>query len=201
LRKDKALIRGYSSESWGWAENKAMGKDRIVRNIVVRPKPGNRSQGLMSVGGRVLVCALGKGGIQALKREGDGGTPLARMRLLSAYVRMDHVAARATLLPMAPITPALGWCEVPGDRNYNRPVRLPYAASHETMNRADPLYDIVIVMDWNIVPRRRTGGSAIFFHVARPGLTPTEGCVALPGDVMRRLLPMLSAKTVLTVRR
>jgi L,D-peptidoglycan transpeptidase YkuD (ErfK/YbiS/YcfS/YnhG family) len=178
-----------------------MGKDRSIRNMVVRPKPGNRSQGLLSIGGRVHVCALGKGGIKAIKREGDGGTPLARMRLLSAYVRMDHVAARATLLPIARISPKLGWCEVPADRNYNRPVRLPYAASHETMCRQDDLYDIVIVMDWNILPRKRGGGSAIFFHVARPGLTPTEGCVALPGDVMRRLLPSLSAKTVLTVRR
>ncbi len=178
-----------------------MGKDRSIRNLVVRPKPGNGSQGLLSVGGRVHVCALGKGGIRALKREGDGGTPLARMRLLSAYVRMDHITGRASLLPMARITSALGWCEVPGDRNYNRPVRLPYAAGHETMRRADALYDIVIVMDWNIVPRRRNCGSAIFFHVARPGLTPTEGCVALPGDVMRRLLPMLSTRTVLTVRR
>ena len=178
-----------------------MGKDRSIRNIVVRPKPGNKSQGLVSIGGRVHVCALGRGGIKAIKREGDGGTPLARMRLLSAYVRMDHVAGRTSLLPMARITPALGWCEVSGDRNYNRPVRLPYPASHETMRRADALYDIVIVLDWNIVPRRRNGGSAIFFHVARPGLTPTEGCVALPGDVMRRLLPRLSAKTSLTVRR
>ncbi len=178
-----------------------MGTDTIIRNISVRPKPGNKSQGLLSIGGRVHVCALGKGGIRALKREGDGGTPLARMRLLSAYVRMDHVAARATLLPIARISPNLGWCEVPGDRNYNRPVRLPYSASHETMRRSDPLYDIAIVMDWNIIPRRRNGGSAIFFHVARPGLTPTEGCVALPGDVMRRLLPRLSARTVLTVRR
>jgi L,D-peptidoglycan transpeptidase YkuD (ErfK/YbiS/YcfS/YnhG family) len=178
-----------------------MGKDRLVRNMVVRPKPGNRSQGLLSVGGRVHVCALGKGGVRALKREGDGATPLARMRLLCAYVRMDHVAARASLLPIARITRALGWCEVPGDRNYNRPVRLPYAASHETMSRKDALYDIVIVMDWNIRPRRRNGGSAIFFHVARQGLTPTEGCVALPGHVMRLLLPRLSAKTVLTVRR
>jgi L,D-peptidoglycan transpeptidase YkuD (ErfK/YbiS/YcfS/YnhG family) len=178
-----------------------MGKDRTVRNIVVRPKPGNRSQGLLSIGGRVMVCALGKGGIKAIKREGDGGTPLARMRLLSCYVRMDNVANHAAMLPMARISSKLGWCEVPGDRNYNRPVRLPYAAGHETMCRKDALYDIVIVMDWNIVPRRRNGGSAIFFHVARPGLTPTEGCVALPGDMLRRLLPRLSARTVLTVRR
>ncbi len=178
-----------------------MGKDRLIRNISVRPKPGNKSQGLLSIGGRVHVCALGKGGIRAIKREGDGGTPLARVRLLSCYVRADNVVSRATLLPMARISPMLGWCEVPGDRNYNRPVRLPYAASCETMRRADALYDIVIVLDWNIIPRRRNGGSAIFFHVARPGLTPTEGCVALPGDVMRRLLPRLSARTVLTVRR
>lgn len=177
-----------------------MGKDRLIRNISVRPKPGSKSQGLLSIGGRVHLCALGKGGIRAIKREGDGGTPLARMRLLSCYVRVEHVAARATLLPMARISPKLGWCEVPGDRNYNRPVRLPYAASHETMCRGDALYDIVIVMDWNIVPRRRNGGSAIFFHAARPGLTPTEGCVALPGDVLRRLLPMLSARTMLTVQ-
>jgi L,D-peptidoglycan transpeptidase YkuD (ErfK/YbiS/YcfS/YnhG family) len=177
-----------------------MGKDRLIRNMVVRPKPGNKCQGLLSIGGQVHVCALGKGGIRAIKREGDGGTPLARMRLLSAYVRIDHVAARATLLPIGRISPKLGWCEVPADRNYNRPVRLPYAASHETMCREDDLYDIVIVMDWNILQRKRGGGSAIFFHVARPGLTPTEGCVALPGDVMRRLLQRLSARTVLTAR-
>lgn len=178
-----------------------MGKDRLIRNMVVRPKPGNQSQGLLSIGGRVHVCALGRGGIKALKREGDGGTPLARMRLLCCYVRMDRVAHRATMLPTARITPLLGWCEVPGDRNYNRPVRLPYRASHETMRRADALYDIVIVMDWNIRPRKRGGGSAIFFHAARPGLTPTEGCVALPGDTLRRLLPRLTRWTIVTVRR
>lgn len=174
---------------------------RLIRHIVVRPKPGNRSQGLLSINGRVQVCALGKGGIRALKREGDGGTPLASMRLLSCYIRAEHVVSRQTLLPQARISAKLGWCEVPGDRNYNRPVALPYPASHETMRRKDRLYDIVIVLDWNIRPRKRNGGSAIFFHVARPGLTPTEGCVALPGNVMRRLLPGLSKHTVLTVKR
>jgi L,D-peptidoglycan transpeptidase YkuD (ErfK/YbiS/YcfS/YnhG family) len=173
----------------------------LIRHIIVRPKPGNPSQGLLSIGGRVQVCTLGKGGIRAIKREGDGGTPLARMRLLACYVRAEHVVNRQTLLPQQRISPKLGWCEVPSDRNYNRPVSLPYPVSHETMRRADRLYDIVIVMDWNIKPRKRNGGSAIFFHVARAGLTPTEGCVALPGDVMRRLLPRLSDRTVLTVMR
>ncbi len=85
-----------------------------------------------------------------------------------------------------------GWCEVSNDRNYNRKVRIPYGASHETMWRKDDLYDVCIVMDWNIRPRRRAKGSAIFFHLARPGYTPTEGCIALSRADMDRLLPYLS---------
>ena len=63
------------------------------------------------------------------------------MRILSGYFRGDHVAARPHAAAMTPIHAELGWCEVPDDRNYNRPVRIPYGASHETMRRADRLYD------------------------------------------------------------
>lgn len=146
-------------------------------------------------------CALGRGGISANKREGDGATPLARMRLISGYFRGDHMARGAARLPLLPIRADLGWCEVPDDRNYNRPVRMPYAASHETMRRQDALYDVCIVLDWNIRPRRRGRGSAIFFHLARPGYRPTEGCVAVSRAVMMRLLPRLDRRTMLTVTR
>ena len=124
------------------------------------------------------------------------------MRILSGYFRADHFAgARRTRLPMASISPTLGWCEVPNDRNYNRPVAIPYGASHERMLRDDRLYDACIVLDWNISPRRRGRGSAIFFHLARPGFTPTEGCVAVTLATMRRLLPKLSRQSVLRVMR
>jgi L,D-peptidoglycan transpeptidase YkuD (ErfK/YbiS/YcfS/YnhG family) len=172
-----------------------------IRTIVVRQRPGVPTQGLLQVGASVFPCALGRGGISANKREGDGATPLARMRLLSGYFRRDHVAPRGSRLPMQPIASDLGWCEVPADRNYNRPVTMPYAASHETMRRADDLYDFCIVLDWNITPRRRGRGSAIFFHLARPGFAPTQGCVAVSRQVMQRMLPLLSAETVLEVRR
>lgn len=153
----------------------------------------------MNVAGTVFPCALGRGGIVTNKREGDGGTPRARMRILGGYHRRDHFAPRGARLPLKPITPTLGWCEVPSDRNYNRPVRMPYAASHETMLRDDGLYDACLVLDWNIRPRRRGRGSAIFFHLARDGFTPTQGCVAVTGKVMARLLPCLSTRTVLIV--
>lgn len=168
--------------------------------IVVHSRPGHPTQGLMNVAGTVFPCALGSGGITANKREGDGGTPLARMALLGGYVR-GRAFSRVSRLPLSRITPTLGWCEVPDDRNYNRPVRMPYAASHERMLRDDGLYDACIVLDWNIRPRRRGRGSAIFFHLARPGYTPTQGCVAVSRRTMARLLPLLSCRAELRVVR
>ncbi|MGE0281694.1 MAG: L,D-transpeptidase [Rhizobiaceae bacterium] len=179
---------------------KRAGKTGRLSQIIVRAKPGNQRKGLLLAGRTVFPCALGRGGISSNKREGDGATPLARMRLLSGYIRKGRFALRSSL-PLATIAPTLGWCEVPDDRNYNRPVKMPYAASHERMLRDDDLYDACIVLDWNIRPRRRGRGSAIFFHLARPGFTPTAGCVAVTHPVMRRLLPLLSRQTVLTVKR
>jgi L,D-peptidoglycan transpeptidase YkuD (ErfK/YbiS/YcfS/YnhG family) len=174
---------------------------QALRTLVVRTRPGIPTQGLMNVGaGIVFPCALGRGGISAMKREGDGATPLAPMRLLSGYIR-ERAFVRRSALPLAAIRPDLGWCEVPCDRNYNRPVRIPYGAGHESMLRADGLYDSCIVLDWNIRPRRRNCGSAIFFHLARPGFSPTAGCVAVTRQVMARLLPLLSRRTVLKVVR
>ncbi len=167
----------------------------------MRARPGAPTQGLLRAGNAVFPCALGRGGISADKREGDGATPLGRMRLVAGYFRGDHRPRRSTRLSLTAIRADLGWCEVPGDRNYNRPVRMPYAASHETMRRSDGLYDVCIVLDWNLKPRRQGRGSAIFFHLARPGLTPTQGCVAVAAATMARLLPHLSSRTVLEVGR
>lgn len=171
-----------------------------LRTLAVRARPGKPSQGLLVAGSRVMPCALGRGGISARKREGDGATPLAAMRLLWGYVRRGRMRP-VSRLSLAPIGADLGWCDAPADRNYNRPVRLPYAASHEDIRRPDRLYDAVIVLDWNIRPRRRGCGSAIFLHVARPGFRPTEGCVAVAPRDMAWLLPRLSPRTVLTVLR
>ena len=167
----------------------------------VRRRPGKASQGILSLQGRTFRCALGKGGIAALKREGDGATPLADLRVLGGYFRADGVVRRRDRLGLTPIGGDLGWCDAPDDRNYNRPVRLPYPASHENMRRRDRLYDVCIVLDWNISPRRRNCGSAIFLHIARPGYLPTEGCIALSPRDMQVILPLLSTRTVFRVMR
>lgn len=174
---------------------------------MVRPRPGRPGQGIIRVGGLVLPCVLGRSGISAFKREGDGATPLAAMRPLKVYFRRDRRAGGIgpVRLPTVPIGADLGWCDAPGDANYNRPVRLPYRASHERMLREDRLYDVCVVLDWNAVPRRQGAGSAIFLHVARPstgsGSAPTEGCIAVSPRVMARLLPLLSPRTRIVVSR
>lgn len=169
--------------------------------LVVRARPGNPQQGLLWVEGRAFPCALGRSGIRAIKREGDGATPLGRMRLVDGWYRSRSTGTVRTPLPMQPIRLKDGWCDASDDRNYNRPVRLPYTASHERMLRDDRLYDRCLVLDYNIRPRRRGMGSAIFLHIARPGYRPTEGCVALSPRDMSRLLPYLARGTVLRVVR
>ena len=177
------------------------GISRGIGVIDVRAKPGHNTRGLLVAGNLVLECALGKGGISAFKREGDGATPLATMRLLYGYRRGDKGLLPSSRLPLSRVRRLDGWCDAPSDANYNCPVRLPYAASHEDMWRRDDLYDVCIVMDWNIAPRRRGCGSAIFFHLARPGYMPTEGCIALKRADMARLLPHLTSRTVIRVLR
>lgn len=178
-------------------------KSGLARNalIVVRPRPGKPTQGLLVWRGTVFPCALGRGGIRAIKREGDGATPLGRMRLIDGWFRHGRLANLRSGLALRRIGPRDGWCDAPGDRNYNRAVTLPYPASCESMQRNDNLYDCCIVLDYNIAPRRRGMGSAIFFHIASDGFRPTEGCVAITPQVMARMLPHLSPRTVMVVSR
>jgi len=134
-------------------------------------------------GGRMIPCSIGKGGISADKREGDGATPRGVHRIIGGLFRPDRMARP---VPWAgAIGPRDLWSDDMDRAAYNHMVRAPYAGSHERLSRADPLYDLVLLTDWNwpeAVPGR---GSAIFLHRwRRPGF-PTEGCVAMDaGDLL-----------------
>jgi L,D-peptidoglycan transpeptidase YkuD (ErfK/YbiS/YcfS/YnhG family) len=163
------------------------------RAIVVRSLSARSTRGLLDLGdGRLLPCALGRSGRQAVKREGDGGTPIGRWTFRYALWRADRLLPPATMLPLRPIRVADGWCDAVGDRNYNRPVRHPYPASAEHLWRDDDLYDIVVVLGANDRPRVQGRGSAIFLHLARPGYRPTAGCVALARSHMLGIMARLS---------
>ncbi|WP_270936859.1 L,D-transpeptidase family protein [Falsiroseomonas oryzae] len=147
-------------------------------------------EGRLVFDGLVLRCALGKGGVRPAteKREGDGATPAARMALRRVLFRADRGPPPRCAVPVEPIAPEDGWCDDPAHRSYNRPVRLPFDASHEKLWRDDHLYDVIGVLGWNDDPVERGRGSAIFLHQAWPDYRPTEGCVALAPRDLRALL-------------
>jgi L,D-peptidoglycan transpeptidase YkuD (ErfK/YbiS/YcfS/YnhG family) len=170
--------------------------------IEVRGRAGE-TQGTLQVAGQSFACALGRSGIIAAKREGDGGTPVGRFPLRELRYRADRIVVPTTGLAAFPLSLADGWCDDPGDPAYNRLVKLPYAASHETLTRDDHLYDALVVIGYNDSPAIAGRGSAIFLHVARgaPGaFEPTAGCVALSIDDLRKVLALCRPQTEIDIR-
>lgn len=137
------------------------------------------SAGVLTLAGRSVRCSLGRSGVTAAKREGDGASPAGTWPMLALHYRADRLPAPATGLPMRPISRGDGWCDDPASPAYNQRVTLPFEASHEKMWREDGLYDALIVLGYNMEAPVPGLGSAIFLHIARPDFGPTEGCVAL----------------------
>jgi L,D-peptidoglycan transpeptidase YkuD (ErfK/YbiS/YcfS/YnhG family) len=165
----------------------------------VRTRPGNRRQGWLAAGPRRIPVALGRAGIKANKREGDGATPTGRFHLVRLWWRADRLPRPRTRLPIRPIGPLDGWCEDPADRRYNRPIKLEPDRPGDRLRRADALYDMIIEIDHNTRPRIAGRGSAVFLHVARAALAPTAGCIAMPAATLRRLLVRLGPNTSIRI--
>ena len=146
-----------------------------------------------------MRCALGRGGIVGEKREGDGATPAGNFPLRVVFYRADRLPAPEAGLPVKSIWETDGWCDDPESADYNRLVDLPHPARHEFLWRDDGLYDLVVVIGYNDDPPIPGRGSAIFLHLAKPDLAPTEGCVALAREDLLALLKACDAGTRLIV--
>ncbi|QIE45418.1 L,D-transpeptidase family protein [Pseudohalocynthiibacter aestuariivivens] len=148
--------------------------------------------------GQRFPCTIGRGGLSAQKREGDGATPIGTHRIVGLLYRPDRLARPARWA--TPIRPGDLWSDASGAVDYNQLVREPYADSHETLRRADPLYDLIVVTDWNWPDAQAGRGSCIFMHQwRRPGF-PTEGCIALRRDHLHRIVKEIVPGTRLIVR-
>ena len=157
------------------------------------------ADGVLTYGDETFRCALGRGGISTVKKEGDGATPTGLYPLLRLYWRTDKVASIHSDLPRQTISADDGWCDDPKHPSYNRAVKLPFGASHEKMWRDDDLYDLVIEIGHNNNPVIPGAGSAVFIHVATPDYAPTEGCIALAKNDLRTLLPKWSTETKIEI--
>jgi L,D-peptidoglycan transpeptidase YkuD (ErfK/YbiS/YcfS/YnhG family) len=171
-----------------------------IRAAAATPVSLTYAAGRLTWPGGESRAVCGRGGVRADKREGDGASPEGTFLLLSGFYRADRIAQPPSGLAMTALHPDDGWVDDPQDPNYNRLVKLPYAASHEEMWLADGLYDLVVVIGYNTDPVVPGRGSAIFLHVAREGFSPTAGCIAIDRDALARLSGLLGPGSTITIR-
>ena len=147
--------------------------------------------------GRLFPCSVGRGGVVADKREGDGGTPAGAHRITGMLYRADRIARPAGWA--RPIGPGDLWSDDGADPAYNTRVRVPHRFSHERLRRADPLYDLILLTDWNMTPAVPGRGSAIFLHQWRRARYPTEGCIAFHRDHLAWIAARIGIGTLVLV--
>jgi len=165
----------------------------------VRAAAGDHRRGWLTAGQWTIPVALGRGGIIANKREGDGGTPRGTFRPLRLWWRADRHPRPKTHLPIRAIRDDDAWCEIPAGRHYNRPIKLGAGQSGDRLKRDDHLYDFIIEIDHNTQPRIAGRGSAVFLHLARANFSPTAGCVAMTKSAMLQLLRQIGPQTKIII--
>ena len=146
-----------------------------------------------------VKCAVGKRGIGAKKREGDLITPKGKYKILKIFYRADRVTNLISKISQIKIKKNMGWCDDPRSNNYNKLIRLPFTFRSEKLYRKDNVYDIILVLNYNINPIRKAKGSAIFIHISKKNFSPTKGCVAIKKVEIKKLVKKIDKKTIVKI--
>ncbi len=140
-------------------------------------------------------CALGKSGIGDKETEGDNITPRGVFNVVKIYYRKDRIKGLFSKFKLIEITKRIGWCDDPKSKKYNQPIKLPTRFSHEILYRRDNIYDLILVLNYNMKPVIKNKGSAIFIHIANKNYKNTAGCIALKKNHLIKLIERLNKKT------
>jgi L,D-peptidoglycan transpeptidase YkuD (ErfK/YbiS/YcfS/YnhG family) len=137
-------------------------------------------------------CALGKAGIRKKKKEGDNITPLGLYKIVKIYYRKDRIKKISSKFKLIKITKNIGWCDDPNSEKYNQIINLPTKYSYEKLYRKDNVYDLILVLNYNMNPVIKNKGSAIFIHIAKREYQPTQGCIALKKGNLLKLISKIN---------
>jgi L,D-peptidoglycan transpeptidase YkuD (ErfK/YbiS/YcfS/YnhG family) len=89
----------------------------------------------------------------------------------------------------------MGWCDDPKSKKYNRLVKLPNKYGYEELNRKDNIYDLVLVLNYNMKPIIKNKGSAIFIHIAKKNYKKTAGCIGLKKTHLTQIIKKIKKNT------
>ena len=144
-------------------------------------------------------CAVGKRGISIKKKEGDFITPKGTFKIREIFYRKDRVQNLITRLKKTAIRKNMGWCDDPKSKKYNKLIYFPFKYSAEKLYRRENIYDIILVLNFNMNPVKKNKGSAIFIHVAKKNFQPTQGCVALDKSELIKMVKSIKKNTVVNI--
>jgi L,D-peptidoglycan transpeptidase YkuD (ErfK/YbiS/YcfS/YnhG family) len=144
-------------------------------------------------------CALGKAGIGKKNKEGDYITPRGTFKLVKVFYRADKIKNLKTSLKKIKIKKNMGWCDDPKSKFYNKQIKLPSNFGYEKLYRSDRLYDLAVVLNYNLNPIIKNKGSAIFIHVAKKSFKKTAGCIALNKINLIDLLSVIKKNTKIKI--
>ena len=151
------------------------------------------------IGHYKVKCAIGKRGIGVKKKEGDQITPKGQFKIKSILYRKDRISNLKSKISKIPIKNNMGWCDDSQSKQYNRLIKYPFAYSAEKLYRADNIYDIILVLNYNTNPIRKNKGSAIFIHIAKKNYKSTAGCIAISKKNLREVIKNINKKTTVNI--
>lgn len=146
-----------------------------------------------------VKCSVGKRGIGFKKKEGDLITPKGIFKIKNIFYRKDRLKKLKTSLKKSAIQKKMGWCDDPKSKRYNQLIYYPFRYNSEKLYRKDNIYDIIVVLDFNMRPIIKNKGSAIFLHVAKKNISTTKGCIAIKKNELKKLLGLINSRTRLSV--
>ena len=89
----------------------------------------------------------------------------------------------------------MGWCDDSRSKNYNKPIQFPFKYRSERLFKKENVYDIILVLNYNMRPIRKNKGSAIFIHVSKKNYKKTEGCIAIKKIHLLKIIKKTSMTT------
>ena len=153
----------------------------------------------LNYGDYKVKCVIGKRGISSFKKEGDLTTPRGKFQIKGLFYRKDRIKRLKTKLKKITIKKNMGWCDDPKSKQYNKLIKLPFSQSREKLYRKDNIYDLILILNYNMDPVKKNKGSAIFIHVAKEKMTPTRGCIAIKKIDLLKLLKLIEKKTLVKI--
>ena len=140
-------------------------------------------------------CALGRAGVGKKRIEGDNITPKGTYKIIKIYYRKDRIKKISSKFKLIKIEKNMAWCNDPNSQKYNQSIKLPSKYTYERLFRKDNVYDLILVLNYNISPIIKNKGSAIFIHIAKKKYKKTAGCVGLKKSDLLKLIKIIKKKT------